>query len=230
MMTVTDELQQYRPLTFSEVFGFFVRILYPFLLLLITAVAVYASGYCSKHHLRTYPSAFIVVAACSLTMTIHGFSKMPRLLRSIKDMVLRWDGYHMLYFVDPTAFRVTVHGPLTVAAQNAMLKERTKESGIFFLVPINDKHKGFVFLGENTEDKATIQSELCWWGVKPVALSTEESSTKMTLIQLVDRDGNDSFPMSPCLAAAFLRSAHIGELGARNTLQGALASVLKDRK
>jgi hypothetical protein len=234
--THSDDLEKYCPMTILEKIWLIWRCLYPFLcaaLALVTIVIAVIrfrplfNPYAANH--QTAVILCLVILAASV-FALRGLVKFPP-AGAIRDMLLRAEGYWLLFTVDPKDDRIQISPPLTTGARNVILKEHTAADGLYFLVSLSGEEDGMIFVGENSPHKETIQRQLGWLKVRPFHLSSYVSELQKVSIRLVDKDGHESFPMSISLAACFIRSAQIGWLNEEcNSLRGALAAILNNQK
>jgi hypothetical protein len=221
LVSVSDDLKDFCPLTTWQRLGMYWGQIKPFLFTAIAVTALVFGIFSFTHSFYRVASVSGFIAVFAIVWCVIAFTvKDP--LAYVREQIRRRnkDGYWMIYDVDAADRPYAIFGPLTKTAMREQLKALHEGNGMHFVVPLLNGAEGFVDIGRKNPhprlgDEAfdTIQQELRWWKVLPVHLTREWSDFHRVRIALKDEDGAASFPLSVLVAAQFIRSAPIGWLG-----------------
>jgi len=217
LVSVSDDLKDFCPLTTWQRFKMYWGQIVPFLLVAIVVTALFG-GIVSVIHSRYHVAFWAgLIAFCAIILCLPAFaSKVPFACIREKIRQRNKDGYWMIYVVNAAGKHHAVFGPKTLAAVGEMLNTLREGEGLYFVVPLFDKRDGFVSIGKrnlNEEVYESMRMELAWWGIVPIHLSTEWSDLGANRIVFKDRYGEVSPGLSIQVVAQFIRSAPIGGLG-----------------
>jgi hypothetical protein len=212
-ISVTEELDDFCPLTIWKIIAARLLAIVPWLLLCVSVAAFFMLG--SKWTKNAENNLVTISIMSFMIAAIIIFAPGRRsLTKEVKDRRNRnTDGYWMFYTVNPAGDQEKAIGPLTLAARDTVLRERTDDDWLYFMVSFKPDEDGMIFNGNKHPRKDEIQPELAWWKVRPIVLASYHSDLPKVRLALVDKNGAVSLPLSIQVAARFIRSTPIGSMG-----------------
>lgn len=229
-VSVSDDLEEFCPLTTWRRRKMYWDQIMPFLLVAIAVSALFGGVVSVIHSL--YHVAFLAgfVAFCAIIFCLPAFtSKVPLAYVREQIRLRNKDGYWMRYTIRKDGSGEVGNTILTSHIEEWEGKHRFTQ-GFHVLLPFDGKRRGRIFFGENVEEanpnSDKINAQLKQWSLEPVLLT--KARARSLPVCLIDSVGK-SMELPLREAIEFLSRAPIGWLD-DNTLAVAFASHRMNRE